>query len=42
MEKDSFGGDMKDLVNFEMIQRYLAAKEEEEKDWKEYIYNVSN
>jgi len=40
MEKDSFGG-AADLADFETLRKYLAVKETEEKEWKEYIMNVS-
>ncbi|CBY34995.1 unnamed protein product [Oikopleura dioica] len=39
MEKDSFGG-AADLPDFETLRKYLAVKETEEKEWKEYIMNI--
>ena len=41
MEKDILFENAADLEDFEGLRKYLSVKETEEKEWKEYVMNVS-
>jgi hypothetical protein len=41
MIKDNSFGNAADLEDFEALRKYLSGKEIDEKEWKEYIMNVS-